>query len=382
MTRGIFQAASFAAVSFALACAGQAEPEAAVPTDPAGRLEAILATPITLEQDSIYAAFAAEQGADMMLLLPALAVNREADPLARANAVLRMAAHPVHDFEVFRFTIEDPDPRVRGATLAAVGPIATHRWDDALPILAKGLVDPVVGVQAKALQELRDRDLEVLRFYVANELSPPELREIALQTIRNAHAWGEPVEPEPDGTLRRVTPAGVELAVRPARSFPEFDLVIGPLSAARPNATPRLLADSIEVVNRVIPAVADPAGRYLALERARRIEVHDLEDGTVRSIGPGIAPRPMPFTTDFFFFRELRRTDVPDGSTRLVYEMVRAPFGAGEPMPFDTVTIVADPGVRGKLSPARWARIRDWGARFVIDSDGGLRNRPLPMPLQ
>jgi hypothetical protein len=380
MIREILRAASLAAVAVAVACSRQAVPEVAAPTDPAGRLEAILATPITFEQDSLYSAFAAEQGAEMMLLLPALALDRQADALARANAVLRMGAHPVHDFEVFQLTIEDPDPRVRGATLGVVGPLATHRWDDALPILARGVVDTVVGIQAKALQELRDRDLELLRFYVSNARSAPELREIAVQTIRNAHAWGEPVEPASDGTLRRVTPAGVELAVRPARTFREYDLVIGPLSAARPNGTPRLLADSVEVVGNVIPAVSDAEGRYLAIERGRTIEVHDLETGVVRSLGSGVAPRPLPLTPDFFFFREVGRGGGAGGTTTIRYEMVQAPFAAGEAVPFDSVNVTIDPAVRGYLSPVRWARIRDFGTRFVIDGAGGLRNHPLPSP--
>jgi hypothetical protein len=380
MTSGIIRAASLAAVAVAVACSRQAAPEVAAPTDPAGRLEVILATPITFEQDSLYSAFATEQGAEMMLLLPALALDREADALARANAVLRMGMHPVHDFEVFQLTIEDPDPRVRGATLGVVGPLATHRWDDALPILARGVVDTVVGIQAKALQELRDRDLELLHFFVANARSAPELREIATQTIRNAHAWGEPVEPASDGTLRRITPGGVELALRPARTFAEYDLVVGPLSAAPPNGTPRLLAESVEVVHGVIPAVSDAEGRYVAIERDRTIEVHDLETGAVRSLGAGVAPRPLPLTPDFLFFRELDRAPGTGGTTTIRYEIVQAPFAEGEAVPFDRVDITLDPAVRGYLSPVRWARIRDYGTRFVIDGDGGLRNHPLPSP--
>ena len=372
----------FVALSFVLAlaaCTGS-EPaaEPVTPATPAERLHAILATPITYRQDSLYQAFQTEQQSNMLLLLPELALDSSADPLARANAVLRMGAVPMLAFQVYAMTIEDPDPRVRGATLGVVGPLATRAPDEAIPILARGLVDPEMGIQAKALQELRDRDLDLLRYYIAQN-PPAELREIAEQTIRNSLAWGAPLEPETDGTLRRVTPSGVELILRPDTSFPRYDHVIGTLSVATAGRAPRAIADSVEAVASVIPAVVDATGRYVAVEASRRLEVHDLESAAVRVVGSGVAPRPLPFTPDYLYFREIGRFPAPDGWT-VRYELMRAPFGAGDGAPFDTVNLPVHTGTRGGLSPLRWARIYDRGTAFVVDTDG-MRNHVLPSPL-
>ena len=362
------------------ACTGS-EPAAVpvTPSTPAAQLHAILATPITYQQDSLYQAFSTAQRANMLLLLPELALDSSAEPLARANAVLRMGAVPMLAFEVYAITIQDPDPRVRGATLGVVGPLATRAPDEAIPILARGLVDPEIGIQAKALQELRDRDLDLLRYYITQN-PPAELREIAEQTIRNSLAWGAPLQPDADGTLRRLTPAGVELILRPDTSYPGYDLVIGTLSAAMPGRPARVVADSVEAVATVIPAVVDATGRYVALEASRRIEVHDLESGAVRVVGAGVAPRPLPFTTDYLYFREIARFPAAAGWT-LRYEFMRAPFAGGEGTPFDTVNLPVQYATRGGLSPLRWARIHDRGTAFVVDTDG-MRNHVLPSPLE
>lgn len=378
MIRRLAAAAALAVVI--LSCSGRpTTPEPVPPTDPAERLEAILATDITHHQDSLYNRFVAEQGEAALLgMLPRLALDRSAPPLARANAVLRMGQRPMLAFDVYMQTIDDPDPRVRGATLGVVGPLATRAPPDAMPILARGLVDPEIGIQVKALQELRDRDLDLLRFYLQGN-PPAELRELALQTIRLSESWGAPLTPADDGTLRRVTPAGVELELRPERAWPAFDAVIGTLRATPPGGGPRVIADSVEAVATIIPAVADGTGRWIALETARRIEVHDLQTGSIRVVGPGIAPRPMPFTTDYLYFRELSRRDAP-GATQLHYEIVRGAFEGPQTTVFDSVRVEARLPVRGNLSPLRWVRIHDRGTRFVLETDG-LRNHVLPSPI-
>lgn len=355
------------------------EPQPVTPTTPAERLEAILASEITLRQDSQYVAFYEEQGhAELMLLLPPLALDSTAPPLARANAVLRMGQLPMPDWDTYARTIEDRDPRVRGATLGVVGALALRDPQRSIPILARGLVDPEIAIQAKALQELRDRDLDLLRFYI--ESGPaPELRAIALQTLRSAQSWGAPLAPEDDGSMRRTTPAGVEIVFRPDRTWPDWELALGSVTVTPAGGSPRLLGDSIEVMSTIIPVVGDATGRYVAVERNRRITIHDLERNATSDVGPGIAPRPMPFSEDFFFFREVRRRDAPD-AVQITYELVRTPFGGGEPVPFDSVVLTLRPDQRGYMSPARWARVIDIGRRFVIDTDG-LRNHPLPTPV-
>ena len=364
-----------------LTACGSAQPAPApAPSAPADRLEAILATDITPQQDVAFEAFAAEQGArSMRELLTALAVDRDAAPLARANAVLRMGEARIYDWDVYLTTIADPDARVRGATLGAVSRAIALSPNEATPIVARGLVDSEPGIQAKALQELRDRNLDLLYSYLERN-PPPELRDIALQIIRNSQAWGTPLQPEADGALRRIAPAGVEVLLRPDRRWPEYEMIMGTLSVTPPGGAPRVIADSVEAVAGVIPAVVDGTGRYVAVETGRRIEMHDLESGSVRDLGPGIAPRPLPFSNEVLYWRELERVSHRAGAT-IRYEFVRAPFEGGRPMPFDTADVQIDPTRRGYMSPLRWARVVDHGTAFVVHTDG-MQGHPLPTPLQ
>ena len=361
------------------ACSRAAAPvsEAPVPATPREHLLAILDSDFTNDQTAAYSLFTRRHGAETNGLLRDLALDPAVPALARANAVLRMGEAGMRAFDVYARTIEDPDPRVRGATLGAVGPLAQGAMDAARPIFAKGLRDTEVGVQAKAIQELRDQDLELLRDFVAHT-TDPELRDVALQTLRNAEAWGAPLMPETDGTLRRIAPTGLELILRPVRRMPEAALAEGVLAARAEDGAERVIADTVEAVGGVIPAVADPMGRFLAVETARRVEVHDLETGAIRVVGPGSAPRPLPFSPDFFYFREIARRD-QRGTTALLYEMVRASFEGGAPVVFDSVMVTAQPGRRANMSPIRWARVRDRGTAFVVETDG-LANHALPSP--
>ena len=368
-------------VVFLAACGGHPPAPAAAPASPSDRLEAILATDITPQQDQAYEAFAAEQGERATNdLLAALAVDGDAPPLARANAVVRMGEERVYDWDVFVRTIADPDPRVRGATLGAVSRVAAIAANQATPIFARGLVDTEPGIQAKALQELRDRNLDLIYTYLERN-PPPELRDIALQIIRSSQAWGTPVEPESDGTLRRIAPAGAEIVLRPDRRWPEFEMIVGTLSVTPPGGAPIVLADSVEALAGVIPAVVDGTGRYVAVETNRRIEVHDLETGTVRDLGTGLAPRPMPFSNDVLYWREIFRFPPQPGGVTIRYEFVRAPFEGGAPVAFDTADVAARPTLRGFMSPLRWARVVDHGTAFVVWTDG-LQGHPLPTPLR
>ncbi|HEX6587632.1 MAG TPA: hypothetical protein VF039_01315, partial [Longimicrobiales bacterium] len=352
-------------------------PAAREPMTPRTHLLAILDSEFTNDQTAAFAGFAQRNGAETNGLLRDLALDPAVPALARANAVLRMGEARMRAFDVYARTIEDPDPRVRGATLGAVGPLAQGAMDAARPIFARGLRDAEVGVQAKAIQELRDQDLELLRDFVA-QTTDAELRDVALQTLRNAEAWGAPLLPEADGTLRRIAPTGLELILRPVRRMPEAALAEGVLAVRAPDGAERVIADTVETVGGVIPAVADPMGRFLAVETARRIEVHDLESGAIRIVGPGSAPRPLPFSPDFFYFREIARRD-QRGTTALLYEMVRASFQGGAPVVFDSVMVTAQPGRRADMSPIRWARVRDRGTAFVVETDG-LANHALPSP--
>jgi hypothetical protein len=157
-----------------------------------------------------------------------------------------------------------------------------------------------------------------------------------------------------------------------------WQLAIGTLQLTPAGGSPVMLGDSIEAARRVLPAFFSNDGRWLVYERSREIRIRSVATGEERVAGPGLAPRPLPFTDDFIFVRELpaarsqQRTGV-----RLQYELRRAPFepSAGTPGASEIAGRVGANvrfDVSGAASPVRWMRVRERfdGSGFELVGDG------------
>jgi len=360
------------------ACGGPGDPPqgAAPRIDPErveNRMEDALELEVGRTQDSVYAvATAGVPGATVDSLLAVLAVEDDDAPV-RAHALLRMAERGLPGWDVYTETGVDDDPRVRAATLAAVGALAAVAPDEARPLFMRGLIDQEPRVQAKALQELGDNDPSLLRWYL-DRGPPEELRPIATELLRLAEELGAPLVPDAAGNLTRTSASGVTLRWTLTDSVPELDAAIGRLEVVRPGGAV-VLADSVPVVRNVIPAAVSPQGEAVAFEQRGQIVVQDLASGARRTLGTGIAPRVYPLTDSFVFFRQEGPPVASSAGTVYEYSVHAAPFAAGDAQELLRFTV----NTRERLSPIRWARLREGGGFYLVHA--GLTRQALPSPI-
>jgi len=315
---------------------------------------------------------------DLTDTLATIADQPSVHPLLRANALLLAGRRAVpRHFIMLRPLLQEDDERIRLAVVAAARAYLPTRPEASMQLLGEALADSSPNVQARVLEAASDRDVEMLRAYVAR--SPAhELAIVARDLIAAAEERGAPLEADSGGVLRRTGPGGHTLTYRPRRSWPSWQLSIGTLALTPADGSPVMLGDSIEAARSVVPAFFSNDGRWLVYERSREIRVRSVETGAERVLGPGLAPRPLPFTNDFIFVRELpdARTQLRTGS-RLQYELHRAPFQpqAGTSVDAEVVGLVGGNvrfEVSGAASPVRWMRVRErWdGSGFELVGDG------------
>jgi hypothetical protein len=372
-----------------VACAGgTAEPGMSTPapqTPPAARdfpwdsalFRVVTMTPGTAPVDSL-AALEARRGQELTDTLAAIAEDSTLHPLLRANALLMVGRRGVgRHFLILPPLLRAGDERIRLAVVAAARTFLASKPAAALDLLRSALRDTSQAVQARVLEAVTDRDVDMLRDYLRRRPAR-ELALVAADLIHAAEERGAPLEPDSAGVLSRMGAGGHRLTFRPTLSWPSWQLAAGRLELLPVGGTPISLGDSVEVARNVVPAFFSADGRWLVYERGRAIMVRDVAAGTERRVGPGIAPRPLPFSHDFIFVREIpeARTNLRTGA-RLQYELRRAPFaaGAGQEEKTEVVGLIggtADPMRAGGASPVRWMRVREKldGSGFELMGDG------------
>ena len=102
--------------------------------------------------------------------------------------------------------------------------------------------------------------------------------------------------------------------------------------------------------------------------------------GATRTVGPGIAPRPGPFTDAFVYLREVPGSRQARGTaTDLDYAVMRAPFAGGAESSVGTMHAVIRPERFGGASPARTMVVGEASEGFVLRGEG-LSTYLLPGP--
>jgi hypothetical protein len=385
-----FLAAALVQTLAAGACA--ARPNVPSPPDPLSfpfdsALFAVLATDPGPAQLAAFERFEALRGAFMTDTLAVIAEDTAIHSLLRANAIRLIGQRlDLANFIVVPPAFDDPDVRVRLAAVAAAREFLVPRPDAATRLLGLALRDSSTAVQALALEALAGRDAAVLMEYLGRS-PPPQLATVARDLLTVAGQRGDPLEPvDSTGRLERTGPGGHTLVYRPDQRWEQWELSAGSLELVPAGAAPVRIG-FVEVAAAVIPAFFSPDGRYLVFESDRTIRVHDVPGATTREVGPGIAPRPIPFTDDFVYMREEEggRAEMQTGA-RILYDVVRAPFAASaggvtmEPAVLMTVGANANFEVRGGASPLRWARVVETSPGMFSIIAGNADPIPLPDP--
>jgi hypothetical protein len=314
--------------------------------------------------------------------LSVVAEDPSVHPLLRANAALLIGRRrDMKHFIILKPLLDADDPRIRLAVVAAAHEYLPVLTDESLSILRAALKDPDEAVQIRALEAIGDRDARALRDYLAGA-PQPQLATVAEGLLMAAEQRGAPLAPAADGSLARTGPGGVRLLYRRQQFWPGTDVSVGTLELITADSRTVLLGDSVEVARNVVPAFFSTDGEHVVFEEARTIRVHHVSSGETDIVGPGIAPRALPFTEDFVFALQLEQsTTEVRGQTRITYELRTSPFLAptGQREPFGEVTVVASYGVTGGASPARWMRVVEDDGRLSLQGEN-VDLTPLPDP--
>ncbi|MDQ3556326.1 MAG: HEAT repeat domain-containing protein [Gemmatimonadota bacterium] len=315
-----------------------------------------------------------EMGPELDEVLYVLALDPGMDAVVRGNALVllaeREARFAVGVLRRALLTAEEEGVRASAVSglqrLAATSPIAARA-------IRSGIGDPSRRVRLAVLRALDVEDVGVIRALAARE-SDPEIRAIARQLIGLAEGRGAPLVPDSLGDLRATVPEGdPRIVFHPSRHDTVRDISLGALwvELGRGRGRLRPLAQGVEVVGRVVPAFLSPDSATVVFEAERQIHVRHLRSGEMRLVGPGVAPRIVPFTSWFVYLEErpAQRREVV-GGTELVYEVLRARFTGGPPQRLGTLRAVARPERFGNASPARWMVVGEVPEGFALRGEG------------
>jgi hypothetical protein len=341
----------------------------------------LLTYPMTEEQHDSVAAYATEHMSATPALLAEAAEDVNAPASVRVNAMMVLAQRRQgSSLTVFRDLLDDEDVRIRATAVAAMREfVQTHPYE-AVRIARVALTDDEPDVQAQALQIVGDNDLDLLRGYVPRAAND-DLRAVARDLVRVAEERGAPLQRDSaTGALSRTTFNGHTVTFTASRHWPQWDAAYGTVRIAQDGAA-AVVIDGVEAVGGVLPVFFSADGRFVVYERDRTIVVRTLDGGAERVLGPGIAPRVRPFTSEFVFLRPAPDVSEERGQARVTYDVVNAHFDAvgGSERVIGSATATVSFGTRGAYSPARWMRVEDKAGNFYLTADN-FDIVPLPDP--
>jgi len=261
-------------------------------------------------------------GPELDRILAQLIESRDTKDNVRANAVTLLAdrAGPGSAAVLRRVLIERGDDQVRAAAAAGLQRFVSDSPAVKAAIRAS-LRDPSERVRLAALQGMDVEDVEYIRAMIPREENR-QVRAVARQLLTLFEARGAPLLRDPRGDLRTTGDDSVpRIVFHPTGSGGADGSVAGALWVELPGGRQLVpLAPRTEVAADVVPAFFDPQRRVVVFEGDGQVQVRDLRTGATRSVGAGIAPRPIPFTDRFVFLRV-------DGGGE--YTVLRSTFSGG-----------------------------------------------------
>lgn len=319
-------------------------------------------------------------GPEVDAVLVAIARDSEARPVARSNALLLLAdRRSPAAIPVLRRTLLTEDSETqRAAAVLALQRMASDT-PEAANLIRTAVGDPSRTVRLNALQALDVSDVDLIREVLEDERDR-DVRRVALQLVSLAETRGAPLARDRRGALRTAgEESDPQIVFRPLSTDSVSRFAAGDLRIELPTGPDIPLAPLAEVVAGVVPAFFSPDRARVVYEAEREIRVVDLRSREHISFGPGVAPRPMPFSNDFVFLRRRERTELPDGNTELTYEVRRASFNGGSEG-IGELQALARPDRHANYSPVRWMVVGETSEGFVLRGEG-ISTFKLPTPV-
>jgi hypothetical protein len=243
--------------------------------------------------------------------------------------------------------------------------------------------DPSALVRLNVLQKLDVEDAVLIRALLARE-DDARVRTIARQLLELLEARGARLVRDPRGDLRTSGREDApQIVFHPTWRDSLGGVEVGALWVELPgNTTLVPLAQDVEVVDGVVPAFFDVARSVVAYEAGPEVRIRDLRTGGTRVMGPGVAPRVIPFTDHIVYVRPQPDGVKPVGDAATVtYDVVRASLLGGEPEVIGELEARVRPEVHAGASPVRWMVVGETRNGFVLRGPG-VRPFVLPGPFE
>ncbi|HEY7771154.1 HEAT repeat domain-containing protein [Longimicrobium sp.] len=313
-------------------------------------------------------------GPELDAILIGLVEDAEADENVRANAIALLAERRAGgSLDLIRRQLAgSPSDVVRAAAARALQRFLPDSAG-ARNALRAAAGDPSSLVRLMVLQRLDVEDAPLVRTMVARD-DNAEVRTIARQVLELLEARGAPLTRDPRRDLRTSGPEGAPTIVfHPAWADSLGGVQVGALWVEARGSTSLVpLGQQVEVVGNVVPGFFDATRSVVVFEADREIRIRDLRTGNTLTLGPGVAPRVVPFTGGFVFVREVAgaRRQLGGDATELDYEVLRASFSGAAPEVIGRITATARPEVRRGASPVRWMVVGEGADGFVLRGPG------------
>jgi hypothetical protein len=319
-----------------------------------------------------------QMGPEIDVVLVGLVGDTRARTEARADALLLLADRrsPLA-LPTLESALQNSNDRLRSAAVLGLNRLAATS-PDAVILIRRATSDPSRVVRLNALQSLDVREVETIRQVLTWERDT-EVRQVGLQLIALAEARGAPLSKDRRGALRTAAVDDeAQIVFRPVSVDSVAKVAYGDLRLELPTAPDIPLAASAIAIGNVVPAFFSPERSSVVVEAEGQIRVIDVSTRGIRNLGPGIAPRPIPFTPHFVFLRE-RRDDHGAAPDELTYDVFRAPFRGGGAERIGELRARTSPDVHAGESPVRWMVIDEGADGFVLKGEN-LETFPLPVP--
>jgi protein-tyrosine-phosphatase len=322
-----------------------------------------------------------EMGPGLDPILIALVEDRRARMGARADALVLLADRrsPLA-LETLQRALESDNERLRSAAVLGLKRLAPTS-PRAMELIREATEDRSRAVRMNAVQSLDVRQVEVIRELLERE-SDPQIREVANQLLVLAEFRGAPLEEDRRGVLRTAgSERDPQIVFRPFVIDSAVMAARGDLRVELPEGPDVPLAEGALVVGKVVPAFFAPDRTAVVVEEEGRILVVDLVERRSRVVGPGLAPRPIPFSNEFVFVR--RDPEQPPGipvGGELFYEVYRGSFVSDRVDRIGRLSAWIHPDLHGGLTPVRWMVVGEGRQGFVLRGDG-IEPFALPTPV-
>ena len=293
------------------------------------------------------------------------------DSRVRANAAILLADRraPLAVFLLRRTLLTAGDDAVRAGVVVGLWKLSPGS-PEAASAIRGAINDPAPRVRLNVVQALEVEDAPLLRDVLADE-DDPQVREVGRQLLGLFESRGAPLAADRTGAYRTTGPDSIPRIVFQPQPRLAGGVEAGPLWVEMPGAVLVPLAQRVEAVAGVVPAFFNPLRGAVVYEADREIRIRDLRAGSTRVVGPGVAPRVLPFTDQFVFLEE--RPALREGGpeeTTLTYQVVRGSFSSTRLERMGTLRARVRPEVQAAASPVRWMVIGEVREGFVLRGPG------------